>query len=65
MPNVGFDRYRGSWGFVISDDFDGDVFVGKSTNSHLERELQQGDYISFTMGMGSSGKPEARDVQLL
>eukprot|EP00927_Polykrikos_kofoidii_P022026 TRINITY_DN20678_c0_g1_i1.p1 TRINITY_DN20678_c0_g1~~TRINITY_DN20678_c0_g1_i1.p1 ORF type:complete len:589 (-),score=100.05 TRINITY_DN20678_c0_g1_i1:172-1938(-) len=62
----GFVRsFRGTWGFVNSTAFDGDLFVGTNTNRQLPRPLQQGDSVQFTVSAGQNGKPEAVNVQLM
>merc|ERR1712091_187115 len=41
--------FKGDWGFVISDMFAGDLFVGTRTNKHLPRALMEGDQIQFVV----------------
>jgi len=57
--------FRGDWGFVNSESFDGDLFVGLRSNPHLAGELNTGDQVMFTISVGSGGKAEAVDVQVL
>lgn len=56
--------FRGDWGFVISESFAGDLFVGTRSNGHLSTSLKEGDMISFRVEIGS-GKAEAVNVELI
>jgi len=57
--------YRGSWGFVTSDVFDGDCFVGQRNNPQLPRDLVLGDRVEFVLSVNSKGKAEAEQVRLM
>jgi len=57
--------FRGDWGFVNSESFDGDLFVGLRSNPHLAGELNVGDQVMFAVSVGGAGKAEAVDVQVL
>jgi len=57
--------FKGDWGFVNSDSFDGDLFVGLRSNPHLPGELSANDQVMFQISVGSAGKAEAIDVQVL
>merc|ERR1719253_887665 len=50
--------FRGTWGFVVSDMFDGDLFIGVKNNPHLPRALQEGDHIEFLVA-AAEGKSQA------
>jgi len=54
--------FREGWGFVVSDDFDGDLFLHQGSNPGLGA-LNAGDPISFEISLGSSGKCHATKVQ--
>jgi len=56
--------FKGNWGFAVSQSFDGDVFVGMSSNSHLEQDLRVGDKIRFCV-QNNGGKVEATNVQVI
>lgn len=56
--------FRGDWGFVTSESFAGDLFVGTRSNRRLSTSLREGDMISFRVEM-ASGKPEAVNVELI
>jgi len=56
--------FKGSWGFAVSNDFDGDIFVGKSTNSHLQEDLRSGDMIRF-VAQYNGNKIEAAQVEVI
>jgi len=55
--------FKGGWGFVVSDVFDGDVFIGLKTNKHLVQELGPNDPVQFQVATGPGGKLEAINVQ--
>jgi len=57
--------FRQAWGFVISNSFEGDLFVGTRSNGHLPRDLATNDRVQFQVIQGQSGKLEAANVQLL
>jgi len=57
--------FKGDWGFVNSDSFDGDLFVGLRSNPHLPGELSANDQVMFQISVGPAGKAEAIDVQVL
>ncbi|CAL1133669.1 unnamed protein product [Cladocopium goreaui] len=57
---VGKKSFRGDWGFVISESFAGDLFVGTRSNGHLSTSLKEGDMISFRVEIGS-GKAEVEN----
>merc|ERR1719444_733580 len=57
--------FRGDWGFVNSESFDGDLFVGLRGNPQLTGELSSGDQVMFSVQVGAGGKAEAIDVQVL
>jgi len=57
--------YKGDWGFINSSAFDGDLFVGSKSNTHLSRPLAENDQIMFQISVGPGGKAEALDVQVL
>jgi len=69
MPGVALTgmvrSFKGDWGFVNSESFDGDLFVGLRSNPHLAGELSAGDQIMFSISVGGGGKAEAVDVQVL
>eukprot|EP00435_Cladocopium_sp_Y103_P032182 s78_g8.t1 len=46
-PLAGKRSFRGDWGFVTSESFAGDLFVGTRSNRHLSTSLKEGDMISF------------------
>merc|ERR1719491_117878 len=55
-------NFRGDWGFIISPQFDGDLFIGKNSNPGAE-SLQQGDAVVFEVTAQSNGKCQALNVQ--
>jgi len=57
--------FKGGWGFVQSDSFDGDLFIGTRSNPHLPAELSENDQVMFQVSIGPGGKAEAIDVQVL
>jgi len=54
--------FRDGWGFVVSDDFDGDLFLHQGSNPGSSF-LQVGDNITFEIALGSGGKCHATRVQ--
>ncbi|CAE8609350.1 unnamed protein product, partial [Polarella glacialis] len=55
--------FKGEWGFVTSNAFQGDLFLGAKSNPHLAAgQLNTGDKVMFRVGQSPSGKPEALDV---
>eukprot|EP00927_Polykrikos_kofoidii_P061640 TRINITY_DN56474_c0_g1_i2.p1 TRINITY_DN56474_c0_g1~~TRINITY_DN56474_c0_g1_i2.p1 ORF type:complete len:476 (-),score=79.87 TRINITY_DN56474_c0_g1_i2:40-1410(-) len=56
--------FRGTWGFVTSEQWDGDLFVGLNANRHLVAGLRQGDLVDFEVGTNANGKPEAVNVEV-
>eukprot|EP00929_Paragymnodinium_shiwhaense_P119171 TRINITY_DN9104_c0_g1_i1.p1 TRINITY_DN9104_c0_g1~~TRINITY_DN9104_c0_g1_i1.p1 ORF type:complete len:552 (+),score=114.01 TRINITY_DN9104_c0_g1_i1:93-1748(+) len=56
--------FKAGWGFVNSDAFDGDLFIGMKDNGHLGQEPNQGDRVSFTVGQQKNGKLQAVNVEL-
>mmetsp|Transcript_48531 Transcript_48531/g.127974 ORF Transcript_48531/g.127974 Transcript_48531/m.127974 type:complete len:576 (+) Transcript_48531:117-1844(+) len=57
--------FKGDWGFINSPSFDGDLFVGSKSNTHLGRDLAANDQVMFQVAVGPGGKAEALDVQVL
>merc|ERR1740121_1057683 len=59
-------KFDGKWGFITSDMFYGDCFVGLNGNKHLTVPLQMGDQVQFVVkkSYGKSGC-EATEVQLI
>merc|ERR1719491_410309 len=55
-------NFRGDWGFIISPQFDGDLFIGKNSNPGAE-SLQAGDAVVFEVTAQSNGKCQALNVQ--
>eukprot|EP00931_Biecheleriopsis_adriatica_P100864 TRINITY_DN76106_c0_g1_i1.p1 TRINITY_DN76106_c0_g1~~TRINITY_DN76106_c0_g1_i1.p1 ORF type:complete len:654 (-),score=113.74 TRINITY_DN76106_c0_g1_i1:101-2062(-) len=54
-------KFEGQWGFINSDDFEGDLFVGLRSNPHLS-SLVTGDRVEFDIRNNDSGKNEAVEV---
>lgn len=54
-------NFKETWGFLNSDSFDGDLFVGLRGNPHLSR-LAQGDQVEFEVQVDPSGKAQAVSV---
>merc|ERR1740121_1052396 len=59
-------KFDSNWGFITSDMFHGDLFVGLNGNKHLTMPLQMGDQVQFTVkkSYGKSGC-EASEVQVI
>merc|ERR1719203_2523158 len=57
-------KFNGNWGFITSEMFYGDIFVGLNGNKHLTMPLQMGDQVQFMVKKGYKGC-EANDVQVL
>jgi len=57
--------FKGDWGFVNSQNFDGDLFIGLRSNPHLPGVLSAGDQVMFQISVGPGGKAEAINVQAL
>merc|ERR1740123_2616605 len=57
--------FKGDWGFVNSQNFDGDLFIGSRSNPHLPGVLSAGDQVMFQISVGPGGKAEAINVQVL
>jgi len=55
--------FKGDWGFVNSQSFDGDLFIGLRSNPHLPGVLSAGDPVMFQISVGPGGKAEAINVQ--
>jgi len=55
--------FKGDWGFVNSQSFDGDLFIGLRSNPHLPGVLSAGDQVMFQISVGPGGKAEAINVQ--
>jgi len=57
--------FKGDWGFVNSQSFDGDLFIGLRSNPHLPGVLSAGDQVMFQISVGPGGKAEAINVQVM
>merc|ERR1740121_637126 len=59
-------KFDGNWGFITSEMFHGDLFVGLNGNKHLTMPLQMGDQVQFMVkkSYGKSGC-EATEVQVI
>jgi len=57
--------FKGDWGFVNSQSFDGDLFIGLRTNPHLPAVPVAGDQVMFQISVGPGGKAEAINVQVM
>jgi cold shock CspA family protein len=57
--------FRGTWGFIVSDSFDGDIFVGTKSNGHLPSKIEPNQPVQFEVAHGAGGKLEAMNVQLI
>ncbi|CAK0809621.1 unnamed protein product [Prorocentrum cordatum] len=53
--------FRGTWGFITSDEWEGDLFVGLKGNPHLQ-SLSPDDEVEFTVRQKSNSRAEAIDV---
>mmetsp|Transcript_6207 Transcript_6207/g.11271 ORF Transcript_6207/g.11271 Transcript_6207/m.11271 type:complete len:632 (-) Transcript_6207:36-1931(-) len=59
---TGFVRnFKETWGFLNSDAFDGDLFVGLRGNPHITG-LAQGDQVEFEVQVDDKGKAQAVSV---
>jgi len=56
--------FRDTWGFITSSSFNGDLFVGMKTNTHLDQPLEQGDKVQFTVATNKKDL-EAINVEVL
>lgn len=56
--------FRHTWGFLRSDEFQGDLFVGLKGNPHLSC-LAQDDQVEFEVKEVEHGRPEAVNVEVL
>lgn len=54
--------FRGTWGFLQTDGFEGDIFVGLKGNPHLS-SLAPDQVVEFQLITGPNQKPEAINVQ--
>jgi len=57
--------FKGDWGFVNSQNFDGDLFIGLRSNPHLPGMLSAGEQVMFQISVGPGGKAEAINVQMM
>lgn len=55
--------FRDSWGFVVSDDFEGDLFLHQRSNPGVQ--LQSGDTVEFVISQERSGKLHATSVKVV
>merc|ERR1719162_471193 len=60
-------KFDGNWGFITSEMFHGDLFVGLNGNKHLTMPLQMGDQVEFLVQKSYGGKSggEAAEIQVL
>merc|ERR1719433_589387 len=56
--------FRGTWGFLNCESFDGDLFVGLKGNPHLTG-LDNDDEVEFEVATGDRGKVEAVNVTVI
>jgi len=56
-------RFKDGWGFLICDQVDGDVFIGKKDNP-LIADLVEGQHVSFVLQMQSNGKRAATEAEI-
>lgn len=60
-----FDTTKG-YGFIVPDNGSADVFVHISTLKKCELDLvEEGDIVSYEMGIGKNGRTQAVKVELL
>mmetsp|Transcript_115784 Transcript_115784/g.327491 ORF Transcript_115784/g.327491 Transcript_115784/m.327491 type:complete len:588 (+) Transcript_115784:58-1821(+) len=58
-------KFQAGWGFIVSESFEGDIFVGQRANRHLpDGLLKEGSSVQFTVKVNGT-KAEAVDVQVL
>merc|ERR1719203_2690864 len=57
-------KFDGNWGFITSEMFYGDIFVGLNGNKHLTMPLQMGDQVQFMVKKSYKGC-EASEVQVI
>lgn len=56
-------KFQGNWGFLISDEFEGDLFVGLKLNPHI-KHLTAEEHVEFKV-VANGSKCEAADVTVL
>merc|ERR1740139_1897394 len=57
-------KFDGNWGFITSEMYYGNIFVGLNGNKHLTMPLQMGDQVQFMVKKSYKGC-EASDVQVI
>merc|ERR1719265_2961826 len=53
--------FKGTWGFINSESFEGDLFMGTKSNQGLPASLAADERVAFRVSQGPSGKLEATD----
>lgn len=57
--------FKGTWGFVNSVSFDGDLFMGARSNPNLPAQILPDQAVQFEVALGAGGKLEAVNAILL
>lgn len=57
--------FKSPWGFVNSDIFQGDLFVGTKSNPNLPSQIEDNQPVQFEVAAGKGGKFEAINVVVM